>query len=415
MAGMTDDADFTLIGSTMKNISLPRLSFKSNSTLAADSYQSLIISLLRGLAALQVALAHLRAETYPSLRGMNDAPIGYQFLAFSTGFAHQAVVVFFLISGWLVGGSLLNKWSQHQSLASYAIDRISRLWTVLIPTFSLMLISAWYMDNIVPAPSHFDRTNEYSVVSLAGNLAGLQTISVPNFGKNYALWSLANETWYYILFPLVLFVFRCKAAWRKAASALAIAGIASFLPVSILLYFSLWLLGAGFSKIRIECGPMGRAILLLVCVALSVYFRLTGRNADLIIDSFVQDLVCSLPFLTLLASMHHTAPTGSAAMRHLRSSAHVLSEFSFTLYVTHVPAIALLRYLGRTYLGRESFSPNQAVDYFVYFGTASLLVAVAFLSYLAFESNTVRVRKFLKERLLRSSLRRPVITAAPVK
>jgi peptidoglycan/LPS O-acetylase OafA/YrhL len=113
--------------------------------------------------------------------------------------------------------------------------------------------------------------------------------------------------------------------------------------------------------------------------------------------------------------MHHTAPTGSAAMRHLRSAAQVLSEFSFTLYVTHVPAIALLRYVGRTYLGRESFSPNQVVDYFMYFGTASLLVALAFLSYLAFESNTVRVRNFLKERLLRSSLRRPVITIASVK
>jgi peptidoglycan/LPS O-acetylase OafA/YrhL len=415
MAGMTDDARHTVNGFTMTNISLPRLSFKSNSILASDSYQSLIISLLRGLAALQVALAHLRAETYPSLRGMNDAPFAYQLLAFSTGFAHQAVVVFFLVSGWLVGGSLLSKWPHHLSLASYAIDRISRLWTVLIPTFFLMLISAGYMESIVAAPSHLDRTNEYSVVSFLGNLFGLQTISVPNFGKNYALWSLANETWYYILFPLVLFVFRCKAAWHKGASALAIASIASFLPVSILLYFSLWLLGAGFSKIRIECGPIGRAILLLVCITLSVYFRLTGNNADLVIDSFLQDLSCSLPFLALLASMHHMAPTGSTAMRHLGSAAHTLSEFSFTLYVTHVPAIALLRYLGRTYLGRESFSPNNVVDYFMYFGTASLLVAFAYLSYLAFESNTVRVRNFLKDRLLRKSALRPVTTAAPVK
>jgi len=404
-----------MIGSTMKTNSLPKFSFNSHAALEADSYQSLIISLLRGLAALQVALAHLRAETYPSLRGMNDATIAYQLFAFSTGFAHQAVVVFFLISGWLVGGSLLNKWSQQKSVTVYAIDRVSRLWTVLIPTFCLMLISAWYMDNIVAIPSHLDRTNEYSALAFFGNLIGFQTVTLPNFGKNYALWSLANETWYYVLFPLVIFVYRCKTALHKCASALAIAGIASFLPVSILLYFSLWLLGAGFSKIRIECGSTTRIALIVVCVTLSVYFRLTGSNADLVVDSFIQDFVISLPFLALLASMHQSAPTGSAAMRHFRSAAHTLSEFSFTLYVTHVPTIALLRYLGRSYLGRESFSPYHAIDYLLYFGTASLLVAIAFLSYLAFESNTVRVRNFLKRRLLGASLRRRTIVAASVK
>jgi len=412
---MIDDAGLTLIGTMMKTMSLPQVSFLSNSALETGSYQSLMISLLRGLAALQVALAHLRAETYPSLRGMTDPPIAYQILAFSTGFAHQAVVVFFLISGWLVGGSLLNKWSQHQSLASYAIDRISRLWTVLIPTFLLMLACAWFMEKVDPVPSHFDRTNEYSTLALLGNLAGLQTISVPNFGRNYALWSLANETWYYVLFPLILLVFRCKTAWRKGASALAIAGIASFLPVSILLYFSLWLLGAGFARIHIDCGRLTRLALVLTCAVLSIYFRLTGSNADLVIDSYLQDLLSSLPLLALLATMHHPAPTGSAAMRHLRTAAHTLSEFSFTLYVSHVPAIALLRYIGRTYFGRESFSPDRAIDFLLYLGTASLLVGFAFLLYLAFESNTPRVRRFLKEKLLRSSARSSVIAAAPLK
>lgn len=390
---------------------LPRFSFQSGNSLQADSYQSLLISLLRGLAALQVALAHLRAEIYPSLRGMTDAPLVYQLLAFSTGFAHQAVVVFFLISGWLVGGSLLQKWSQRQSLASYAIDRISRLWTVLIPTYLLMLLCAGYTGQILPAPSHIDFSNEFSSLTLLGNLLGLQTISVPNFGQNYALWSLASETWYYILFPLMLLVFRCSSVWRKCASLMAIAGIASFLPMSILLYFSIWLLGVGFAQVRIECSAITRGALLLTCAALSVYYRLTGSNADLVIDSYFQDLICSLPLLVLLATMHGRALTGSAAMRHLRTAAYTLSEFSFTLYVTHVPAISLLRYIGRTYFGRERLSPHLAMDYLVYFGAASLLVALAFLLYLAFEAHTRQVRRFLKARLLQDRVGTPLITA----
>jgi peptidoglycan/LPS O-acetylase OafA/YrhL len=361
------------------------------------------------------ALAHLRAEIYPGLRGMTDAPIAYQTLAFATGFAHQAVVVFFLVSGWLVGGSLLNKWAQRNSLESYAIDRISRLWTVLIPTLLLMLAIAGYTERVVGTPSHFDQSNEYSTATFLGNLIGLQTISVPNFGRNYVLWSLANETWYYILFPLLLLVFHCKSPWRKGASALAIAGIASFLPVTILLYFSLWLLGAGFARIRIECSNLTRVALLLLCTSLSIYYRLTGSNADLVMESYMQDLACSLPFLALLATMQHPAPTGSSAMRHLRSTAQGLSEFSFTLYVTHVPLISLLRYFGKTHLGRERLSPYLTTDYMIYFGTASLLVASAYLLYLAFEANTYRVRRFLKDRLLHRSALRPTIIATPLK
>src|SRR4051812_36495569 len=154
----------------MHTPTFPRLSLQPNSTLDADSYQSLWLGLLRGLAALQVALAHLRAEIYPGLRGMDDAPIAYEVLAFFTGFAHQAVVVFFVISGWLVGGSLMNKWSQKQALQSYAIDRVSRLWTVLIPTFLLMLLSAGYMERVGATPSHIDPSNEYSTIAFVGNL-----------------------------------------------------------------------------------------------------------------------------------------------------------------------------------------------------------------------------------------------------
>lgn len=389
------------------------LSSRPTAALETDSYQSLLISLLRGLAALQVALAHLRAEIYPGLRGLTDAPLAYQLLAFVTGFAHQAVVVFFLISGWLVGGSLLDKWPQPQALASYAIDRVSRLWTVLIPTFLLMLLCAHYMDQVTALPSHLDAANAYSTVAFLGNLVGLQTISVPNFGKNYALWSLANETWYYILFPLMLLVFRCESIWRKGASVLAIAAIASFLPMSILLYFSLWLLGAGCARVRFSCGHGARFLLLGACVALSIYYRLTGSNADLIVESYLQDLLCSLPLLALLASLHQAVPNGSLALRHVRSVARTLSECSFTLYVTHVPAIALLRHVGKAWIGRERLSPNLAIDYLVYFGAASLLVGLAFLLYLAFEANTGRVRRFMKDRLLQRAQRHGHIVAAP--
>lgn len=392
-----------------------RITLCPTSSLSADSLQSLAISLLRGLAALQVAVAHLRAETFPGLREMADPPLAYQLLAFATGFAHQAVVVFFLISGWLVGGSLLNKFAQPESLRSYAIDRISRLWTVLIPTFSLMLLCAFYMNRITMVPSDLADSNEYSTGAFLGNLFGLQTIVVPNFGRNYALWSLANETWYYLLFPLLLLVFRCRSAWGKGASASAIAVTASFLPTTILLYFSLWLMGAAFARVRVECSHAVRFALLVCCVTQSIYFRLYGSNADLIVASYVQDLLCSVPLLFLLATLSHTVPRQSPAMRRIRSAANVLSDFSFTLYVTHVPAIGLLRHMGRTWFGRDALSPYEMLDYGIYFSTVVFLIAIAFLIYLAFEANTFRVRRFLKLKLLHQPGTSSNAAAAPLK
>jgi peptidoglycan/LPS O-acetylase OafA/YrhL len=92
----------------MRDSALPRLAFQRKSQLGDDYWHSVLISLLRGAAAIIVAAAHVRAAMYPGLRTISDPPLWFQGFAFITGFAHQAVLVFFIISGWLVGGSLLN-------------------------------------------------------------------------------------------------------------------------------------------------------------------------------------------------------------------------------------------------------------------------------------------------------------------
>ncbi len=377
----------------------PTITWQARSQLSEDSMHSLLIALLRGLAALQVAAAHLRAEVFPSLRTIAHPTVYYQGLAFATGFAHQAVVVFFLVSGWLVGGSLLNKLEQPRAFAAYAIDRVTRLWTVLVPTMLLMLLLAF-------STGALERTSPgggdpYSLLGFAGNLVGLQTIVVDNFGDNYALWSLANETWYYVAFPLLLAGFRGRGCLNQGCGILGLIVLASLLPWAITLYFTLWLLGAAFARIRIDCGMGARIGLLIACASLSVYYRITGSNDDLVPASFVQDLVCSLPFLLLLSSLQIKIDPRARALRTLGRAATFLSNFSFTLYVFHVPVIGLLRYLGRAFAGREQLAPDRPLDYVIYTGMLAAILGLSYLSYLLFESNTYRVRGKLKDLLLR--------------
>lgn len=391
---------------------LPSIQWQRQRPLDSTTGCSLLISLMRGLAALQVAAAHLRAEVFPGLRDIASPPVHYQLLAFATGFAHQAVVVFFLISGWLVGGSLLDKLGRgsgapHVTAAEYvspwrdyAIDRLTRLWTVLVPALLLMLLVGILTATVDPARADFGADNEYSASAFAGNLVGLQTVTVKNFGGNYALWSLANETWYYVQFPLLLIMFTSRNRVIQAGVAAVLVGLGASLPLPITLYFALWLLGAAFSRIRIECSNGARIALLAVAAGCSMYFRMRGSNDDLNPASFLQDLVYSLPLLALLSSLQAPVAARSPHVRIVARVAHVLSEFSFTLYVTHIPFIKLLRYVGHETFGRDRLAPHAPLDYAVYAGMLAILVAAAWLSYLLFESHTFRVRRAVKHALL---------------
>ena len=390
----------------MSGTHIPAIHWQRKSQLDSTTGCSLLISLMRGLAALQVAAAHLRAEMFPGLRDIASPSAYYQLLAFGTGFAHQAVVVFFLISGWLVGGSLLNKLERANTSTgaadgaspwrAYAIDRLTRLWTVLIPALCLMLLVGVLTDVVDPARADFSTANAYSAAAFAGNLVGLQTVDVDNFGGNYALWSLANETWYYIQFPLLLIMFTSRSRMRQGCAAAVLLVLGTSLPLSITLYFALWLLGAAFSRIRIDCGTGARAGLAAIVVASSIYFRLRGSNDDLNPESFLQDLVYSLPLLTFLSTLHAPFATTSSPMRAVARLAHTLSEFSFTLYVTHIPVIKLLRYAGQKTFGRDRLVPDAPLAYAVYAGMLLTLLATAWLSYRLFESHTFRVRRAVR-------------------
>jgi peptidoglycan/LPS O-acetylase OafA/YrhL len=381
------------------------VSFLPESQLQEDSAHSVLISLLRGAAAIQVAAAHLRSEFFPGLRTLDEPVLWYQALAFFTGFAHQAVVVFFLISGWLVGGSLLNKLGRPDALKLYAIDRVTRLWTVLAPTFVMMLALAIVTDQIHPSAVDFSPTNPYSATTLAGNLLGLQTISVPQFGGNYPLWSLANETWYYVLFPLVVLLWTARAWTARIVPVAALLAVVAWLPLTMLLYFSIWLLGAGFSRVRIHCSGRCKLLLLILLITVAVYFRLTGLNDDQNSRSFPQDLMFSLPFLLLLSACVGKLDPQRRWIWRVKAVATWFSNFSFTLYVVHVPVLALMAYVGTAFFGRAQLEPQQLAHLGVYVAMLLFVLAFAYGFYRLFEARTHTLRSLVKQAVLGTTVR----------
>jgi peptidoglycan/LPS O-acetylase OafA/YrhL len=385
----------------MRTNKMPRLTFQAHGQLGDDCWHSIVISLLRGLAAFVVAAAHLRSEVYPGLRTVADPSLWFQGFAFATGFAHQAVLVFFVISGWLVGGSLLNKMGQSGAVTNYAIDRATRLWTVLIPTFGLTLLFGLGTGVLLPSGIDFAAANEFSALSFAGNLLGLQGVSLTNFGGNYALWSLANETWYYVLFPLLVVLFTARRTTSRTASAAALVVAVVLLPVEIILYFAIWLLGVTFSRVRIECGTGVRWAWLVPLAAASAYFRLTADNDRFDQTTLGMDLVLSLMLLALLSSLQFTAGPASILARPLARIGKFFADFSFSLYVLHLPLIFLLKHVALTQFGLRQLSPNEPLHFAVYLGMLATLLLGSYLSYLLFESQTYRIRRIVKDLVAR--------------
>jgi peptidoglycan/LPS O-acetylase OafA/YrhL len=361
-----------------------RLVWLPDGRLGQDTLLAVLLSLLRGLAALEVAAAHLRAQMFPGLKQLAQPALWYQALAFATGFAHQAVVVFFVLSGWLVGGGLLQRAGQPRALRDYAIDRVTRLWAVLIPAMMLM--------SCLAAAHGQPQGADYGLGTALGNLLGLQTILVPVYGGDGPLWSLSNESWYYLLFGLVMLAHTARGRPSQLLAWAAVLAALCWLPWSLSLYFTLWLLGAAGAHLRLTAPPAPRMLALLLFAATALLLRRYGRNDDLDSRSILQDLGYGLLLLACLCGVDRQATARRLGARRLKVAAGFLASFSFTLYVLHVPLIGLLW----AYRGQVPLSAGDPLSIAVFAAMLAIIVALSYLFYLPFEAQTARLRLRLK-------------------
>ena len=399
---------------------------------------------LRGLAALLVCLEHLRAFLFVPFAQLKSPNLPERAFYFVTGLGHQAVMIFFVLSGFLVGGSVISaRQTGRWSWTGYALRRLSRLWMVLIPALLLTLFwdqlgrhqfAAGYhgdfraLYNSGPAPG--DPADLHPSTFL-GNAFFLQTISVNCFGTNGPLWSLANEFWYYLLFPLVLGMF-FKSDFRFQVSGLrspvsglrnGLCCIACFalalivmvlLPGAILWGGLVWLLGAGVFAL-IQNGrarswaahPLwipGSGLLALGLLAASRMGRLGGAN-DLLLGLGFAGLVAGLAVRSELSGfkspLSGLRPQVSGFALYARLSAG-LSEFSYTLYLVHFPLLAFFFFV--VFQGRQVAPGLGSAVGFAGILTAVVIYASAI--WWLFERNTDRIRKKIEQLMGRQAIQK---------
>ena len=314
------------------------------------------LDLIRALAACAVMVGHLRALFFVDFRHLSHKSWPLEALYFLTGFGHQAVIVFFVLSGFLISSTVirshvLGKWSWRD----YTFNRATRLYVVLIPGLLLGFfgdrLGSWLfvakgiyaqpLSDLGPAVPLQNLTPG----NLLGNLFFLQTILCDTFGSNAPLWSLANEFWYYVLFPVAL---AACLAWARRRLRFAIPFtclaifIAAFVGRGILIGFLIWLAGCGlvflYSRVQIRSrfGPVG-----LLCFA-SVLSGVTFAVARVLQqDPLHSDLEVGFVFTFFLFALLQFAvrrkPSPYSALMHR------FAGFSYSLYVLHFPFLLFFR------------------------------------------------------------------------
>ena len=310
------------------------------------------LNVVRALAAVAVVVGHIRGLFFVEFGKSNSHGPIVSLLYAVSGLGHQAVIVFFVLSGYFVAGSAIRRlpsWSWRHYLG----NRVTRLYLVLLPALLLtavldqlsmrMPLGPQYFEHPIP---HFNAPPIAAAISpgiFLENALFLQTVAAPTFGSNLPLWSLANEFWYYLLFPLaVLAVYPGTIVTRLFCAVLAVL-MAIVLPSDILAYFPVWLLGAGISILPLP--SLGRNVLFVARIGTAVLFfgalllSRAGRLPDVAGDYCIA-AAFSLFMLGLIS-----VPSGPAApvARSYSALAATLAGFSYSLYATHMPILLLGR------------------------------------------------------------------------
>lgn len=358
---------------------------------------------VRALAAFLVLAGHARMLLFGDHTQQASASTDTASEARILGLGHHAVIVFFVLSGFLVGGSVwrairTGTWSWRR----YILQRGTRLWIVLIPALfvggCLDQIGIWHFGSdgsIYSAPPgqsmvSLGLANRLTLRVLVGNLTFLQTLRVSHYGTNVALWSLANEFWYYVIFPLIALVAIGKQpAGRTTIYPLLAVASLSFVGANVAYLFLVWLLGFLISVLPpIIPEPhrkAGTIVSVLQFMAINALIRTHPTN-QVIADTLLG--VSFAVFLYFIVNNHR--PIQSAAYMRI---ARNFSNSSYTLYLTHLPFLTFLTAFASTPWRPWPFDPPHIVF-------AILVVAVTYVYawglYLLFERNTDRLRAFIR-------------------
>jgi peptidoglycan/LPS O-acetylase OafA/YrhL len=383
------------------------------------------LDFLRGTAALLVLISHLRGLFFTDWDRVVAPSLPMKVLYFWTGLGHESVIVFFVLSGFFIGHSVI---TAHRAgnwhWGHYAVRRLSRLYVVLVPGLLLTALldvggmhlfgskSGIYAGEIDAPFLHLANANEtVGLGTFVSNLLFLQGVSSHEYGTNGPLWSLPYEFWYYVVFPMFVRALAVSVGlfWRVVLVAVA-AGLLAIGGRTAVFYLLIWGMGAFVAYawqvasqwLRDRAGGrttlqsasiLGLALVVfLVTVAIS-RLRILSRGYE---NDFVLGIGTTMLVWVVVTTSGKRPHLSRRIVEAYSRLSTFLARFSFTLYVAHFP---LLVFIFALFDMKKRWQPDA-----VHLSYGALLLAAVVLLYAyplseLTEAHTDSVRRWVERSL----------------
>jgi peptidoglycan/LPS O-acetylase OafA/YrhL len=345
---------------------------------------------------------------------LNDSVHGSPLVNFVAQMRSPAVIVFFVLSGYLVGGVVIRDFVNFQ-WRRYAIARFARIYIVLIPALLLTVLidgAVFHFDPLNPLFSQVwqggalgDTTifSRYTLSRALSSVLCLEPVMGAPIGSAGSLWSLGNEWIYYFAFPaLIALGFRLggfRTATVLAFGSATLVGLVSRMQAA---FWLVWLAGAYANTVDLP--RLLRSVLLTRTLK---YAGLVTGVAGVALGSWLGMRTC---IVVIGLSGFVVLAAGSAAERPAgRTIDPSLARFSYSLYVTHLQIMTLLAailfrlgLLPRTGI----VSPATVIALALALLTIAIAVACGFAT--LFEDRTAELARRLSRRF-----ELPAVKASP--
>jgi peptidoglycan/LPS O-acetylase OafA/YrhL len=300
-----------------------------------------------------IRLDALRACAALLVFGYHFSYLGYTGHAVPWALSRIGVLMFFLMSGYVIAYVTEHK---HPNLEHYATARVARLCSVFIPALAITAICdaagrSLHVDLYARYPSVYDvdawlQLPFFLTFSFENSFLSLRWFS------DGPMWSIAYEFWYYAIYGVLFYTRGAKrVAFTLVTMLLAGWKIMLLAPI----WFAGVLLYKNEQKIRSCVEPY--RVLLFFLSALTLIFFIVDSSVRTLPQElgnwigaflgdgqhsyFLSDYLYTMPLLVLVAGLIGSG--GVAPGATLKRIVVGFANFSFSLYLYHVPLIILLR------------------------------------------------------------------------
>jgi peptidoglycan/LPS O-acetylase OafA/YrhL len=308
------------------------------------------------------------------------------------------VEIFFVLSGFLIGGILLRDFEKSLKLHD-VLHFWKRRWFRTLPNYLLFLVINYIGFSFLSADFSWNWQYLFFLQNFAWMQDGFFSVS----------WSLAIEEWFYLIIPLaIIFPYRFMSLKRAVLlviftmiiciTALRLYGsiyngyswneelrLVTIFRLDALMYgvFAAWL-NYYYKDFFIQSRNKG-ILIGLVCLTILIYLR----NSDLVITSPIASalffpfssfsFMCFLPILSTWQLRSH-----NYAVRLVTS----ISVWAYSLYLVHIPTLEIVKILAHKFPAIYQYPLNVIV--FITWLTISTLAS--FIIFTLFEKPMTNLR-----------------------